>query len=103
MQDDVEKVARSVRTAKLVRMGHKEATARELVEADTLTAVELFEARAAMAATLELAAAELMEKSSAILRRNGCTDEDCDKATGLSDAADWLRQRANDVKETGRG
>ena len=53
-------------------------------------------ARAAMAATLEIAAEALREQ---VVPR-GATYE---ARMGVEVAADWLQQRANDVKETGRG
>lgn len=71
----------------------------ELVLTDPMTLRRLKAqriARAAMVATLELAAEDLRE-----LPKDG--PEQLPRQFTQNEAADWLQQRANDVKETGRG
>ena len=58
-------------------------------------------ARAAMVATREIDAAELLKESSDLAIEGG--RDNAIRAGTQEGVADWLQQRANDVKETGRG
>lgn len=79
MQDDVERVARAINAANGCP--------------DYMWKDWVVDARAAMAATLELAAEAARE----------CAAESAGSgyAHHMDSAADWLQQRANDVKEAG--
>lgn len=88
MQDDVERVARALCRQAIGYCERWDLDKR----VDDEWGCWIPQARAAMAATLELAA-------EAITRENWAPDEN-----GVAhDVADWLQQRANRVKEAGNG
>jgi hypothetical protein len=96
MQDDVERV---------VALIERELDVQEMVLTDPMTLRRLKAqriARAAMAATLELAAEALRELAK-VRQKEAYSDREALVGWGQETAADWLQQRAKDVKGSGNG
>lgn len=96
MTADVERVARLIAEMRQTEIGADWGNFDDYTEEGRQYALN--EARAAMAATLELTAEALRGEAQEWENMGGSL-----QANKYDRVADWLQQRANDVKETGRG
>lgn len=99
MQDDVERVARLIAEMRQTEIGADWGNFDDYTEEGRQYALN--EARAAMAATREIDAEALRNVAEEWPYLSA--QENKRRETMLSIAADWLQQRADDVKKSGNG